>query len=110
MTVEITDHPLYDMATEQAVHMTPPDLSADTLLPLPLVQQLMASMWIQGLTWGAMNPQQAVSATMNIGERMKQELTFVGNDHDSHLTQAEIMACPICTPKSPDTQHHEHKI
>lgn len=73
MSVDMKDHPLYDLATEQAVAMTPPNLTKNTVFPLMLVQELMTLMWLQGLTWGVTHPQEAVTSTMNLGQRRREE-------------------------------------
>jgi hypothetical protein len=73
MTLQINDHPLYDLALEEAVKNTPPTLNPGALFKLEHVQEIMATMWIRGVTWGAIHPQQAVSATMWMGERMKED-------------------------------------
>jgi hypothetical protein len=73
MPLDMTDHPLYDLAIEQAVKLTPPNLPRNALFGLEHVQQLMALMWCQGVTWGVTHPQEAVSATMHMGERVTAE-------------------------------------
>lgn len=74
MPLDTTDHPLFDHALEHAVKLTPPNLPPDKTFTLGEVQALMAMMWVHGMNWGVLNPQAAVSATMNFGERRKQEL------------------------------------
>lgn len=71
--MDIQQHPLYDLALERAVQLTPPHLAPNATFNLALVQDLMARMWVQGVTWGVTHPQEAVSSTMWMGERIKAE-------------------------------------
>jgi hypothetical protein len=71
MPLDMTDFPLYDIAIETAVSMTPAQLSQKALFDLQHVQNLMALMWCQGVTWGVLHPQEAVSAHMFMANRLK---------------------------------------
>lgn len=73
MPLDITDHPLYDTALEEAVKLTPPTVDQNSLFKLSDMQHIMARMWIQGMNWGVLHPQAAVSATMNFGLERKAE-------------------------------------
>ena len=74
MPLDITDHPLYDVALEEAVNLTPPHMDPNLLFKLADMQHIMARMWIQGMNWGVTHPQEAVSATMNFGLRRRAEV------------------------------------
>lgn len=71
MALDITDHPLFDVAIEQAVKLTPPSLNPRTAFSIQEVQNLMAMMWVQGVIWGVMNPQAAVSSMLNFDQERK---------------------------------------
>lgn len=71
MSIDVTDHPLYDLAVEYAVNFTPKDMPLDAQLTVAQVQTIMAIAWLEGVNWGVTHPMEAAAATAHMGLKMQ---------------------------------------